>query len=235
LEIGPGQGSLTAALAKTQASIVALEYDDELLHPLEQQFKKYDNVAIQHGDIRTYDFSELPTDYLVVANIPYYLTSYVVRRFSENTHQPKRAVLLVQKEVAERICAQPGQMSILAVTTQFYFACALGPVVPAQYFTPPPKVDSQVIILTRRPEPLFPLDSKPFFRLVKAGFGERRKSLRNSLSGGLGVNKPIVEELLSAANIDSSQRAQELSLTQWYALYQAMLEMQVGIRKHTQS
>jgi len=130
------------------------------------------------------------------------------------------AVLLVQKEVAERVVAQPGGMSVLSVTAQFYWQASLGRVVPADLFTPPPKVDSQILILTRHAQPLFDtVTPKDFFRVVKAGFGERRKKLRSSLSGGLRISKPEAETLLTQARIDPNLRAQALSLTDWYRLY----------------
>jgi 16S rRNA (adenine1518-N6/adenine1519-N6)-dimethyltransferase len=128
-------------------------------------------------------------------------------------------VLLIQKEVARRLCAHAGDMSILAVTAQFYFDCQLDIEVPARYFTPPPKVDSQVVVLRRRASPLFDVDEKKFFRLVKAGFSEKRKTLRNSLSGGLAMSKEDSELLLKEAGVDQGLRAQALSIQDWYQLY----------------
>ena len=129
-------------------------------------------------------------------------------------------VLLVQKEVAQRIVAKPGQMSVLAVSVQLYYQPQLGKVIPAELFIPPPKVDSQVVILKRREKPLFTgLDSNKFFKLVKAGFSERRKKLRSSLAGGLGISKEQADRLLAAAGVGSDSRAQELGLQQWYSLY----------------
>jgi 16S rRNA (adenine1518-N6/adenine1519-N6)-dimethyltransferase len=122
--------------------------------------------------------------------------------------------------VAQRVDAKPGDMSLLSVTAQFYWQTGVGPLVPAELFTPPPKVDSQILILQRRPEPLFPdVDTIKFFRLVKAGFSERRKMLRSSLSGGLHIPKPEVENLLTKAGIDPNLRAQALSLEDWHKLY----------------
>ena len=129
-------------------------------------------------------------------------------------------VLLVQKEVAERIAAQPGQMSVLAISVQLYYQPQLGRVVSAELFTPSPKVDSQVVILKCREKPLFTgLDSNKFFKIVKAGFSERRKKLRSSLAGGLGISKEQADRLLAAAGVGSDSRAQELSLQQWHRLY----------------
>ena len=218
LEIGPGLGTLTEKLMQTGAKVTALEYDHDLIKNLEKKFRGT-NVTILQGDIRTFDFSSQSAPYKIIANIPYYLTSHLIRSISETDNPPAHAVLLIQKEVAERLCAEKGSMSILAVTAQFYFTCSLSIEVPARFFTPPPKVDSQVVILTRRTSPLFEVDEKRFFRLVKAGFSEKRKTLRNSLSGGLAISKETAEVMLHDAGIDAGLRAQALDLSQWYALY----------------
>lgn len=219
LEIGPGLGTLTDVLIERGATVIALEFDRDLIKSLLQKYLNCDNIAIIEGDVRTFDFGTLDMPYKVVANIPYYLTSHLIRSLSETSNPPVNATLLVQKELAQRLCAVPGNMSILAVTAQFYFECSLGIEVPATLFTPQPKVDSQVAVLSRRQEPLFKVDAKEYFRLVKAGFSEKRKTLRNTLSGGLQISKEDSETLLDSAGIASSQRAQELSLEQWHAIY----------------
>lgn len=219
LEIGPGLGTLTEKLAVTAAEITALEFDQDLIKGLKIKFINTSQVKIVEGDIRTFNYNSMPAIYKIVANIPYYLTSHLIRSISETTNPPDLAVLLIQKEVAERLCALPGQMSILSITAQFYFECSLSTFVPARFFTPPPKVDSQVVVLRRRIEKLFDLDEKDFFRLVKAGFSEKRKTLRNSLSGGLRIEKTEAEELLNIAGLVASKRAQELSLQDWFNLY----------------
>ncbi len=219
LEIGPGLGTLTEKLADTNAQISALEYDRDLIRGLNKKFNNCNNVAIIEGDVRTYNFNNLPKGYKIIANIPYYLTSNLIRSMSESDNSPSLAVLLIQKEVAQRLCASPGQMSILAVTAQFYFDCRLDIEVPAEFFTPPPKVDSQVVVLKYYENKPFDVDEKIYFKLVKAGFSEKRKTLRNSLSGGLAIDKESVEKLLENAGIVASKRAQELSLEDWYRLY----------------
>ena len=224
LEIGPGLGTLTQVLEGAGANVTALEFDQDLLQGLRKKFANTSLVNIEQGDVRTYDFTKMPAGYKVVANIPYYLTSHLIRSMSESANQPAVAVLLIQQEVAERLCASPGDMGILSVTAQFYFDCQLDVEVPARYFTPPPKVDSQVVVLTRRSAKLFDVDEQDFFRLVKAGFSEKRKTMRNSLSGGLGVAKESVEVMLKAAGLPVTARAQELSLEQWYDLYMRVSE-----------
>jgi 16S rRNA (adenine1518-N6/adenine1519-N6)-dimethyltransferase len=219
LEIGPGLGSLTQLLVKQAKQVVAVEFDHYLAIGLPLRVKE-DNLQIIEQDILRLDLTELPQGYKVVANIPYYLTSNLIRVLSESTNPPEKVALLIQKEVAERVAAKPGAMSMLSVTAQFFWQVELGRVVKAELFTPPPKVDSQIVGLTRRAQPLFAnIETKQFFRLAKAGFGERRKTLRNSLSGGLHLDKRAVENWLQAAGLDPQLRAQNLSLEQWHDLY----------------
>lgn len=220
LEIGPGLGHLTNYLARQAAHVIAIEKDEELAAKLQGKFSGRP-VQIIADDILKFDLSQLPAGYKAVANIPYYLTSNLLRILSESPNPPKLMVLLVQQEVAERICADPGQMSLLAVSVQLYYECRLGIRVSADKFDPPPKVDSQVVVLTRHDKPLFKsLDTAKFFRLVKAGFSERRKKLRSSLAGGLELAKPEVDKLLTVAGIDGELRAQNLSLQDWHRIYQ---------------
>lgn len=216
LEVGPGTGTLTNSLLSQGAKVLAIEKDEELAAKL----PRHQNLTVAAGDILKFDLASLPANYKVVANIPYYLTSKLLRVLCETTNPPSLMVLLVQKEVAARLAAEPGQMSLLAVSVQLYYEPKLGKVVPAQLFEPPPKVDSQVVTLQRRQGPLFDeLDSQKFLRVVKAGFSERRKKLRSSLAGGLGITKDKADTLLKSAGLKPDARAQELSLAQWYRLY----------------
>ncbi len=222
LEIGPGYGNLTDELLKAKAEIIALEYDPELVKNLKTKYKDFPStqIWIKEGDIRTYDFGTNLGVYKIVSNIPYYITANLMRILSDTPNKPEIAALLVQKEVAERIGAEPGKMSALGVIMQFYYEVSLGVVVPAKLFDPVPKVDSQILILKRRDNPLFPdVDPKVFFRVVKAGFSARRKTLLNSLAGGLRLGKEQIELDLAAAGISPSLRAQNLSLDDWHKLY----------------
>ena len=222
LEIGPGLGTLTKELCKVATKVVAVEFDELLARELPYRVPA-DNLEVITADILTFDFTSLPRGYKVVANIPYYLTSNLLRRMCESTNPFSMAALLMQKEVAERVCAAPGQTSVLSITTQYYCKTGLGPVVPAGLFTPPPKVDSQVLMLEYRDTPLFRgIDTQVFFRLVKAGFSERRKKLRSSLSGGLHLSKQDTDRLLLKAGVDGNLRAQNLSLEQWYEIYKSL-------------
>lgn len=218
LEIGPGLGTLTSELLRRAHKVVAVEFDPELARKLPAQFPGK-NLEVIHHDILTFDLSTLPTGYKVVANVPYYITSKIVQLLMTSENKPLTTVLLVQKEVAERIAATPGDMSILAISAQIYADAYLGDIVPAEFFTPPPKVDSQVVILNTRAYPLItPEEEKQFFRVVKAGFSAKRKKIRSSLSGGLGISKPEVEALLQKADISPDSRAEDLSLEHWLRL-----------------
>lgn len=219
LEIGPGLGNLTRYLVRQARHVVAVEYDERLAKKLPNQLPAK-NLSVVQADIRKFDLTSLPSHYKVVANIPYYLTSNLIKTLSEAVNPPAVMVLLVQQEVGERLCAKPGQMSLLAVSAQLYYDCELGTHVSADKFEPPPKVDSQVVVLTRHTKPIFPsLDTKLFFKIVKAGFSEKRKKLRSSLSGGLHMNRLEVERLLNKAGVSPDARAQELSLKDWHKLY----------------
>ena len=223
LEIGPGPGTLTRLLTERAQRVIAVEVDAQLAAELPRRIPA-DNLEVIVSDILRFNLSAMPSGYHVVANIPYYLTSNLIRVLSETPNPPQVVALLVQKEVAQRVCAQPGDMSLLSVTAQFYWRASLGKVVPARFFTPSPKIDSQILILTRRDTPLFDVDTKLFFQLVKAGFSERRKKLRSSLSGGLHIAKPAADALLGRAGINPDLRAQSLALDDWHRLYLALAE-----------
>lgn len=218
LEIGPGLGTLTGELLSRAKEVIAVEFDRELARKLPGQFPGK-NLTVKSEDILSFDLDSLPRDYIVVANVPYYITSKIVHKLMTASNKPKTAVLLVQKEVAERIAAAPGDMSLLAISAQVYAEAQLGIEVPREFFTPPPKVDSQVVILKTRPTPLVSSENeRQFFRIVKAGFAEKRKKLRSSLSGGLHLDKQEVDELLQRTGINPEARAQELSIKEWKRL-----------------
>jgi 16S rRNA (adenine1518-N6/adenine1519-N6)-dimethyltransferase len=227
LEIGPGLGSLTRILAQYAACVLAIEIDPRLIAPLQDQFAQDSKVHIIQGDILTVDIIELikeyspgdSSNYVVVANIPYYITSALIRYLLELRQPPKRLVLTIQFEVAERICAQPGKMSLLALSVQVYGKPQLITRIPADAFYPIPKVDSAVVRLDSYPFPLIPRQNiKTFFRLAKAGFSQKRKTLRNALSAGMHWDPGQTEEILRKVNIDPMRRAETLGLEEWRAL-----------------
>lgn len=223
LEVGPGKADLTRKLAGVAKKVIAVEYDNDLAHQLQTSLN-IDNVEIIQQDILEFDLSTLDNDYSVVANIPYYLTSKLIKRLLGAENSPRRLVLLIQKEVAQRLAAKPGQMSVLAISAQMYGQVTLGPVVVSEMFDPPPKVDSQVVVIDVSADTNPDIDNKKFFRLVKAGFGERRKKLTNSLGGGFGVESGQIKTALDSCNLPDTARAQELSLEDWYNLYEVFLE-----------
>lgn len=225
LEIGPGLGSLTRLLAAQAKRVVAVELDAGLIPALEQVIAPYSNVLIQQGDILSFDPSKLMENsgYLVIANIPYYITSAVIRHLLESRCQPRRLVLTVQREVAERICADPGEMSLLALSVQVYGSPQIVERIPSSAFYPAPQVDSAVVRVDLYPQPRIasPLLNL-FFRLVKAGFSQKRKTLRNALAGGMHWTTEQIVLYLSTAQIDPQRRAETLSLAEWEALASAV-------------
>ncbi len=218
LEIGPGLGSLTRHLAVSAKSVTAVEIDKKIIPVLSEILKDYTNVNLVCGDILEQDMGilGLQTGYLVVANIPYYITSAVIRHLLEGQIKPARIVLTVQLEVAQRICAKPGDLNLLALSVQVYGKPQVIMRIPAGAFYPPPKVDSAVVRIDLFQEPYIPANKLDrFFSLCKAGFGQKRKTLRNSLSHGLGMTTRQVEENLATAEIDPGRRAETLSLDEW--------------------
>lgn len=218
LEIGPGLGSLTRYLSVSANQVIAVELDRKMIRPLQAVLAPYANVRIQQGDILELSPKDLitETDYLVVANIPYYITSAVIRHLLESDPKPRSIVLTIQKEVAERICAKPGDLSLLALSVQVYGKPRIAARIPADAFFPAPKVDSAVLVIDIYPTPQIKqelLDT--FFRLIKAGFSQKRKTLRNSLSAGLHISPSNAAEMLTKLNIDPQRRAETLNLTEW--------------------
>lgn len=221
LEVGPGLGTLTSILLARAEKVISVEFDPDLARKLPGQFPGK-NLEVVHSDILQYDTRDLPAGYKVVANVPYYITSKIIQKFMTDANRPSVVTLLIQKEVAERAAAVPGDMSILAVSAQLYADVSLGDIVPAELFTPPPKVDSQVLTLrTKSVELPDGVDEKLFFRVVKAGFSAKRKKLRSSLSGGLGLSKDAVDLLLATIDISPDERAESLSVEDWKRLAEA--------------
>lgn len=226
LEIGPGLGSLTRLLAERARRVVAVELDAGLIPPLKRVLNDYENVQIVSGDILQLDPGALvgETDYCVVANIPYYITSALLRHLLEAPVKPDRMVLTVQQEVAARICASPGEMSLLALSVQVYGRPEITAHLPAEAFYPEPKVDSAIVRVEFYPEPRIPApELETFFRLAKAGFSQKRKIMRNALSGGLGLPANEVEEMLAQAAIDPRRRAETLDIEEWHRLVKVYL------------
>jgi len=240
LEVGPGLGVLTDALALRAGRVVAVEVDEAMRAVLASTVRNHDNVAIVAASILNTQPGELVAPsvggnadgfdpradarrrprrhvgYKVVANLPYQITSAALRHILEAAVQPELAVVMVQAEVAERILAEPGDMSVLAVSVQYYATPSLVTRVPAEAFYPRPKVDSAVLRLDVFDAP--PTDGpgvEVFFRTVRAGFGQKRKQLKNSLAAGLAMDRALATEALERAEINPTRRAETLSLDEW--------------------
>ena len=221
LEIGPGLGSLTRYLAVSARKVAAVELDRDLIPPLRAVLEPHPNVTVIHGDILELSIAELVDQpgYIVAANIPYNITSAIIRHLLESEPKPRRVVLTIQKEVAERICARPGDLSLLALSVQVYGSPRIEARIPAGAFHPVPNVDSAVLRIDIYDQPLIATDMlKQFFKLIKAGFSQKRKTLRNSLSSGLLIKPADAESMLTQAGIDPMRRAETLSIEEWKRL-----------------
>ncbi len=233
LEIGPGLGALTRQLAQAAGRVVAVELDDRLLPVLRYELEPFANVEIVHGDILTFDVgAHFDGPFVVVANVPYYITGAILRRLLEGHPRPKRMVMTVQREVADRLTATPPRMSLLAVGVQYYGSVRLVGAVKAGAFWPRPEVDSAVVWVDV--EERHPGDDRPqttghetptseaaFFRVVRAGFSEKRKQLKNNLRQ-LGLSDEAIAAALEAAGIDGRRRAETLAVGEWEALVAAL-------------
>jgi 16S rRNA (adenine1518-N6/adenine1519-N6)-dimethyltransferase len=232
LEVGAGLGALTRHLTTRAARVVAVELDQRLIPILEQILVDHTNVRIVHGDILKLDPAALlPTGYKVVANIPYYITSALLRHLLEAQVRPSLMVLTVQAEVARRIVATPGDLSLLALSVQFFGTPQIVAKLKAGVFYPRPKVDSAVVRIDLGPEArpnIDVTDVELFFRLARAGFGQRRKQLRNALTHGLACTQTRVDTALSQAGVDPRRRAETLTLDEWATLTHAFGKIGCG-------
>ena len=220
LEIGPGLGALTKLLAEAAGRVVAVELDDRLIPLLDSELAGTTNVEVIEGDILQLDPSALiGTRYKVVANLPYYITAPILRHLLEARTRPDLMVLTVQQEVAERLTAKPGKMSVLAVSVQYYGRVRQVARLKAGSFFPRPEVNSAVVrVDVHQDAPASTPERRRFFRVVKAGFSQKRKQLRNSIRAGLGIPADQAVAALEAAGIDPRRRAETLSLEEWAAL-----------------
>ncbi len=224
IEVGPGLGVLTRALAEGAGKVVAVELDRNMAALLRETMAGLPNVEIVERDILETPAETIVGDspYKVVANLPYYITSPALRHFLEGPRQPQSLVVMVQKEVARQIVAKPPEMSLLSVAIQFYGTPKIISYVPAGAFYPPPKVDSAILRIDVLPaRRLSPEDEMTFFKLARAGFSTRRKQLANALSNGLDIDKATGIDLLQKAGIDPARRAETLTIDEWLDLLKA--------------
>jgi 16S rRNA (adenine1518-N6/adenine1519-N6)-dimethyltransferase len=234
LEIGPGKGILTHDLLKTGAEIIAVEKDQKLIKFLKDFFKDRQNLKIIHADIRDFlkanqfytQYSILNTQYKVIGNIPYYLTSHLLRLLLENSIKPSLIVLMIQKEVAERVMAQPPKMNLLSASVRFYAKSEIICYVPRTAFHPEPKVDSAVIkiIPVNTKENINEEQAKIFFTVIGAGFKQPRKLLINNLSKNLNLEKEYLQKIFLQSNMPLNTRAQNLSIEEWISLSSLLMK-----------
>ncbi len=233
LEIGPGLGILTQELAQRAKKVIAVEKDKRMVTRLQETLKDHQNVEIIHNDILKI-LRDSPSDtvlesrtvseglslkkYKVVANIPYYLTSPLIRLFLESARPPQEMILLIQKEVAQRICAKPPKMSLLAVAVQFYSQPKIISYVSKKSFWPRPKVDSAIIKISQIKKPKN-INPEKFFRIVKAGFASPRKQLINNLFQKLNLDRGKIKKALTQCRLDIQVRAENLSVEDWLKLF----------------
>ncbi|PIS40003.1 MAG: ribosomal RNA small subunit methyltransferase A [Candidatus Nealsonbacteria bacterium CG08_land_8_20_14_0_20_36_22] len=223
LEIGPGLGALTKELVKKVKQVIAYEKDPRMCQILKKSLKNYKNIEIVNGDVLKFEIIKLfknlklkIINYKVVSNLPFYITAPIIRKFLEAKNSPKEMVLLVQKEVAQRICARPPDMNLLAISVQFYAKPEIISYVSKKSFWPIPKVDSAIIKIV--PQKKYNVNKDLFFKIVKAGFSQPRKQLANNLSKMLKLNKQEISSLLLKNNIKPTLRAEALTIKDWILL-----------------
>jgi len=238
VEVGPGLGVLTGELAGRAGWVAAVELDDKLSSILKRTLAPFSNVTIVNEDIlkiapeallkeqqlKLPSATTAPFGYKVVANLPYYITSPVLRHFLEAKLKPQMMLVMVQKEVAEAIVAEPGKMSLLSISVQLYGKPTIVGYVPAQCFLPAPEVDSAILRIDLYPQPAVAVDVESFFELVRAGFTAPRKQIANSLAQGLGLSKAEVLSLLEETGIVPRRRAETLSLNEWAQLWRVFIQ-----------
>lgn len=226
LEVGAGLGALTVELAAIARRVISVEIDNRLIPALEQVTAGMENVELLNADILEVDLGKLvgSQPYLVVANIPYHITSFLIRRLLEAPQPPQRLVLTVQTEVAQRVIAAPGEMNLLALGVQVYGTPRIVARIASGSFYPAPTIESAVLRVDVHPTPIVPLEHlDSIFRLARAGFGQKRKQLHNALAAGLSLPKDEVLALLAGAGIAPARRAQTLELGEWSALAALLL------------
>lgn len=228
LEVGPGTGLLTERIAKAAKQLISIEVDERLQPLLEEIVAQHPNLTIRYQDILTLDVATLYQNqpYSVVANLPYYITSAILRHLLESDHRPTRLVLTMQMEVAERMIAKPDDMSILSVSVQFFGRPQIAARLKPSVFWPRPEVDSAVVRIETYAQPIVDVpNNQTFFRVVRAGFGQKRKQLRNSLASGLGLNADHTATIFDIAKIDSRRRAETLTIDEWALLTRAYVAL----------
>jgi 16S rRNA (adenine1518-N6/adenine1519-N6)-dimethyltransferase len=218
LEIGAGIGNLTRLLGSRFREVVAVEIDANLIPILRETTREFSNIQVVQGDILEFEISKLITSppFQVIANIPYYITSKIIRYLMTGSTKPQNMILTIQKEVAERICSLSGKHSLLSLSVQVFGRPSIESKIPAGAFYPVPKVESAIVKIDMFSSPLIPAEYlESFFKIARAGFSQKRKNLRNSLSSGTGMDKKSCEQLLNNTGINFQRRAETLSIEEW--------------------
>lgn len=233
IEVGPGLGTLTKTIAERAGRVITIEIDKDLIPILQETLEGLDNVDVVEGDALKLNLDQLVLEklgelkpYKIVANLPYYITTPLIMHFLEEGYNVERIVVMVQKEVAERIVANPGtkEYGALTVNLQLFTQAKIAFTVPRHVFTPKPDVDSAIVDLVVRKEPLYPIQDREFLRkIITAAFGQRRKNLLNSL-GSLTIDKKILNEAMEGINLDSRRRGETLSLEEFVLLANGILQ-----------
>ncbi len=238
IEVGPGTGFLTEKLVQLAGHVTSVELDKDMVEILEEQFKFTENLEVVNEDILDYNLTDRRrgsasapsgevSNFKVVANIPYYITSPLLKHFLKSDNRPTLMVVLVQKEVAEKICGITGK-SLITIETQLFGKPEIVDIVPSKSFYPPPKVDSAILKIEVFDKPLIPADQlKDFLRIVKFGFSQKRKKLSNSLGAGLHIEPAEVRELLKSAGIKDDVRAEDLKIGDWEKLMKVLSKYQL--------
>ena len=235
VEVGPGRGALTRELCLKAGRVAAVEADADMIEVLGERLGPFQNLHVIYGDILKVPLRQIVppdvSDYKVVANLPYYITSPTIRLFLEADKKPSLMVLTIQKEVADTIVAAPGDMSVLSVAVQLFADPRIVSLVSPTSFVPPPRVNSAIVHLKVREKVAVDIpDEELFFKIVRAGFSSRRKQLHNSLSNGLGIPSKEALEFLEKAGIDPQSRAQTLSIEDWARLANVFAEPEIPFR-----
>lgn len=217
VEIGPGKGALTEKILESAGKVIAIEKDKDLIPILEEKFSqeiKSKKLVLLIDDILTFDLSSLPKVYKVVANIPFYITGAILEKFLDSSHKPQNMAVIIQKEVAERIVARDEKESILSMSVRVFGEPKFISKIPARYFSPEPKVDSAILLVDNIKNNLSKKDKEKFFKLVKYGFSQKRKTLLKNLSQN-GFSKEKIENVLKSLNLDENIRAEKLKISDW--------------------
>lgn len=225
VEVGPGQGTLTDYLIKSANQVIAIEKDSRLIESLNNKYKLDKNIKIIENDALTFnpqEFNLKPNQYKIIANIPYYITSYFIRKVLEEWPAPKLIVLMVQKEVAQRIMAEPPDSSILSISTQLYVEPKIISYVSKNNFKPKPKVDSAIILLTPKTQTMTRGETSLFLDFVKTGFSSKRKILAGNLAKGLNIDRDFIDHEVKKIIGDEKCRAENLELQDWLSLFKSI-------------